>query len=132
MTREMFPLILFCYSYQCFCSSFFFFFIFFLYSLSFPVFTALANVFVLLSNMLICPSIVCLFLIYASLLAWTFAFFFLIFATFLYEVLMYLIARVFIMMIKINHLFTVAVTAPTPSLPILYFTLIFLKKTTYR
>lgn len=132
MTREMFPLILFCYSYQCFCSSFFFFFIFFLYSLSFPVFTALANVFVLLSNMLICPSIVCLFLIYESLLAWTFAFFFLIFATFLYEVLMYLIARVFIMMIKINHLFTVAVTPPTPSLPILYFTLIFFKKTTYR
>ena len=45
---------------------------------------------------------------------------------------MYHIARVFIMMIKINHLFTVAVTPPTPSLPILYFTLIFFKKTTYR
>ena len=53
----------------------FLFYFFFLYSLSFPVFTALGNVFVLLSNMLICPSIVCLFMIYASLLASTFAFF---------------------------------------------------------
>lgn len=110
----MFHLIVFVIRTSAFISLFCPFLIFFLYSLSVSMLTRFVNVFVLLSNIVICPNIVC-FLDLRLHSDLTISFLFLhicSFASFVYEVLMHRIAQVLIIMIIIL-LHTVA-ARPTP------------------